>query len=332
MNQAQSPLQKNVISKEIARAAAQWLMRLYSGESTIEDIKACKQWREAHPAHEQAWQRVQKIQAKLNLIPAETGMKTLDRKIRISRRNALKTLVTLIIATPVGYVAYGTNAWQSWSSDYSTSKGQQFQTTLADGSQLHLNTDTIVDIKFTDQQRLIVLHQGEILIESGKDRTHLLARSRPLIVQTSQGELQPLGTRFIVRKLSNKPRTQLSVLEGIVEVRTRSGTASKQVQAGRQTLLSVDKIASIMPIVEHVDAWSKGFFYARNMRLEDFLQEISRYRPGILRFDPAVAELRISGIFQINNTDQILSALPDTLPVSVRYQTAYWVSIHPRIN
>jgi transmembrane sensor len=87
-----------------------------------------------------------------------------------------------------------------------------------------------------------------------------------------------------------------------------------------------------MPIDDYVDAWSKGFFYARNMRLQDFLNELSRYRFGILRCDPAVADLRISGTFQINNTDQILSALPYTLPVSVRYQTAYWVSIHSQIN
>lgn len=195
---------------------------------------------------------------------------------------------------------------------------------------MHLNTDTIVDIEFTEWQRRIVLHQGEILVETAKSSE--LDVARPLIVHTDQGELQPIGTRFIVRHLSNTSHTKLSVLEGIVEVKTRLASASKRVEVGQQLHLSVDKISAVMPIDDYVDAWSKGFFYARNMRLQDFLNELSRYRFGILRCDPAVADLRISGTFQINNTDQILAALPYTLPVSVRYQTAYWVSIHSQIN
>lgn len=324
--------QQNDINRDIARSAAQWLMKLHNDHVSENDQKACQQWRQADPEHEQAWQRALNIQAKLGLIPSETGIKTLDRKTRPNRRNLLKTLVILITVTPTSYIAYRSQPWRPWTADYSTSKGQQRQITLADGSQLHLNTHTIVDIEFSDHQRRIILHQGEILIESGKEATDTFAPARPLIVQTSQGELQAIGTRFIVQQLSKKPLTRLSVLAGIVEVTTQTGAATKQVPAGQQVLFSVDKITDTMPIADYVDAWSKGFFYARNMRLEDFLQEIARYRPGIVRCDPAVADLRISGTFQINNTDQILSALPDTLPVSVRYQTAYWVSIHSRIN
>ena len=56
-----------------------------------------------------------------------------------------------------------------------------------------------------------------------------------------------------------------------------------------------------------------------------------RYRPGLLRCDPAVAPLRVSGAFQLHDTDAVLAALPATLPVSVRYRTSYWVTIGPRI-
>jgi transmembrane sensor len=43
-----------------------------------------------------------------------------------------------------------------------------------------------------------------------------------------------------------------------------------------------------------------------------------------------VAGLRISGAFQLQDTDAVLAALPSTLPVQVRYRSAYWVTIVPR--
>ena len=56
------------------------------------------------------------------------------------------------------------------------------------------------------------------------------------------------------------------------------------------------------------------------MRLDAFAAELGRYRPGLLRCDPAVAPLRVSGAFQLHDTDAVLAALPATLPVSVRYR------------
>ncbi len=87
-----SALDHNDISREVVRAAAQWLMRLDGDHVSAEDLQACTQWRQAAAEHEQAWQRAKNIQANLGLIPSETGMKTLDRKARPTRRNILKTL------------------------------------------------------------------------------------------------------------------------------------------------------------------------------------------------------------------------------------------------
>lgn len=69
--------------------------------------------------------------------------------------------------------------------------------------------------------------------------------------------------------------------------------------------------------------------YADNQRLGDFLQELGRYRPGVLRCDPAVADLRISGGFQVDDTDAALLAVARSLPVRVVTRTRYWVSVVP---
>ena len=65
------------------------------------------------------------------------------------------------------------------------------------------------------------------------------------------------------------------------------------------------------------------------MRLADFVQELSRYRPGWLRCDPAVADLRVSGVFQIDDTDRALAAVAHALPVRVERRTRYWVTLIP---
>ena len=64
-------------------------------------------------------------------------------------------------------------------------------------------------------------------------------------------------------------------------------------------------------------------------RLGDFITELGRYRPGVLRCAPQVQDLSISGAFRIDDTDTVLENLGKTLPVRVRYLTRYWVSIEP---
>jgi transmembrane sensor len=67
--------------------------------------------------------------------------------------------------------------------------------------------------------------------------------------------------------------------------------------------------------------------YAEEMRLADMLAEVARYRSGVLRCDPAVAQLRVSGVFQLDDTDRILAVLAQTLPVRVDARTRYWVTV-----
>lgn len=66
---------------------------------------------------------------------------------------------------------------------------------------------------------------------------------------------------------------------------------------------------------------------ADELRLDAFVAELERYRPGLLRCDPAVAGLRVSGVFPLDDTDRILAMLPSVLPVRVRQRSRYWVSI-----
>ncbi|EPM93895.1 pupR protein [Pseudomonas syringae pv. actinidiae ICMP 18804] len=51
-----------------------------------------------------------------------------------------------------------------------------------------------------------------------------------------------------------------------------------------------------------------------------------------MRWEPALETLRVTGSFQIDNTDRVLSLLAASLPVEVQMRTRYWVTLTPRKN
>ncbi|HEY4354084.1 MAG TPA: hypothetical protein VGN31_22855, partial [Paraburkholderia sp.] len=122
--------------------------------------------------------------------------------------------------------------------------------------------------------------------------------------------------------------TRVAVLHGAVEVTPADAPERATVlDAGQQTRFTATAIDTIEAADRHVGDWSRGVLFADGMRLADFVGELGRYRRGLLRCDPDVANLRITGAFQLGNIENVLAALPRTLPVSVVYRTRYWVTI-----
>jgi transmembrane sensor len=314
-----------IVERNVAREAARWLMRLSSGRATDADVNACDQWRASKAEHEYAWQRAQRVNARFGLIPSALGMATLNRPDLKSRRAALKTLVALVVAGPVGWAAWRADPL-GWSADYRSAAGERRDVMLADGSTLHLNTSSAVDVLFDDAARLLRLRAGEIAVNAVADPA---SQPRPFIVRTRLGDIEAQASRFCVRQ--ERERCLLSVQEG--SVRVSSGAQPDRyvsVSAGEQRSLSTDGIAAPAPADPHASDWLRGVLYASALQLDAFAAELGRYRPGILRCDPEIAHLRISGAFQLHDTDAVLAALPATLPVQVRYRTQYWVTIAPR--
>ncbi|MCY1289431.1 Protein FecR [compost metagenome] len=74
-------------------------------------------------------------------------------------------------------------------------------------------------------------------------------------------------------------------------------------------------------------AWTDGLIVTRDMRLADFLAEVSRYRNGRLACAESIRDLRLSGVFRLDDTDKLLALLPRTLPVQLHYRTRWWVTV-----
>ena len=57
------------------------------------------------------------------------------------------------------------------------------------------------------------------------------------------------------------------------------------------------------------------------------LGELSRYRRGVLRCDPAVAQLAVSGAFPLLDSNLALSMLQATYPLRIRRVTDFWITL-----
>jgi transmembrane sensor len=316
------------IDRRIAREAADWFVRLQNSGACDAEHAAGAEWRARHADHERAWQLAERFSDRAQQLAGGVGRAALERPRGLERRQVLKTLALLIVAAPLGLAAQRSLPWREWQADERTATGEQRTLRLPDGGQIRLNTGSAVDIAYDDSVRRVRLIAGEMLVEQVPRE---LAR-RPFILDTADAEITLLGSRFLVRQYPHS--TYLAALEGAVEIRPRlSGDGGlRRLAAGQQTQVNRRAAEPSTALAQNRLDWLSGVLRAEKMRLDDFITELDRYRPGLLRCDPAVAGLLISGAFQLRDTDQILRALSQTLPVNVHYRTPYWVTITARLN
>src|SRR5690606_1313609 len=198
--------------------------------------------------------------------------------------------------------------------------------TLSDGTQIVLNSATAVVIDFNDTRRLIQLMSGEIMITTaaGFQSASGIGIVCPLLVETAQGVLCALGTRFTVRRFDDlwRGKSSVAVFEGAVEIQPATGPV-RRLETGWQAAFTRDGIITMGTAQETDTAWRRGMIVAEDMPLIDFLAELSRYRPGYIVCDERVADLPVSGIFHVKDTDKALQFLAQTQPVSVTYRTRF---------
>ncbi|WP_321837320.1 FecR domain-containing protein [Pseudomonas kulmbachensis] len=303
-------------------AAATWYVQLNDGTVSEARTQAWQAWLTSCPQHAAAWARVEKFQSQWAMIPPKAARSSLDAA-KAQRRDVLKILGMLLAVGSGTWLAAEQVPYRSMLAEQRTGIRERRSLRLDDGSQLELNADTALDIHFDSRQRLIRLHRGEILVQTAQDPDQ-----RPFIVHTGDGSVRALGTRFSVRQLSGQ--TRVGVLQSAVEIRPYGHLDQPfRLEAGQQVTFNSDSVDEAQPLPAASTAWVQGMLSVDDWRLSDFIEELGRYRPGVLRCATAVQELRISGAFRIDDTETVLENLSKTLPVKVRFLTRYWASIEP---
>ncbi|MBB5367964.1 RNA polymerase sigma factor (sigma-70 family) [Janthinobacterium sp. K2Li3] len=263
----------------------------------------------------QAWQNLQTQHAHLPLEMCTKLLRACARQ-QPKRRQAIKSLCLLLFSGASLYALERQTPWRSWTADYRTGVNQRRVVMLADGTELTLNTNSAVNIEYSGEQRRIALLAGEIFIATGKD-----AVRRPFFVNTPYGSLQALGTRFTVRL--HDTYASAGVLEGAVAVLDGDDGQRVVLHPGEGARYDrVDVHRQALPA--YGGAWLNGMLVVRDMRLADFLAELSRYSAYPLACAPGLANLRVSGSYPLADVDAILDTLCASLQLRRDTVTRFW--------
>lgn len=311
-------------NEQVLLAASKWYALLASGEATPDEIAQWEAWRIADVRHSEAWSRIEALSERWGAMPSNVKSDILlSLPASPGRRRAVKHLLVLCGVGASTVWAYKRQPWREIWADYATATGEIRRVTLPDGSVLYINTASAVNVKFSEQQRVIELVKGEVLIHTAKEQ----GPYRPLLVATRHGSATALGTKFSVR--DHEDHTKVMVTEGAVFVAPIDSHESPvMLQAGQSVMFTQVGTSAVLQ-EEGGDAWANGMLVAFSMPMSDFVAELSRYRRGVLRCDPSLAHLKVSGSFLVNDTDAVLKHLTNILPVRIERFTAYWVTILP---
>lgn len=300
------------ITLEIAEQAMFWYLELMEPQVSDETRVACQHWRQAHPLHEQAWQRAENLGRRMGDMRQHRPLASATLSTGVSRRRAAKQLALLLVAGAGAWGVRETGMVTPMLADYRSAVGEQREVRLSDHVRIQLNTDSAIDIT----QRRVSLLRGEMLVTLDRADSHWR-------VETGQGAIISAEGSFSVRQ--HEGYTQVALLRGGARIEPRKG-------AGR-ALASEDRVNfSDREIFTRRGtngelAWTQGMIVADGQRLADFLDELSRYRHGHLGCDAPLADLPVSGTYPLDDTDRVLAAVSRTLNLRQRTLTRYWVTL-----
>ncbi|MDU9037622.1 FecR domain-containing protein [Pseudomonas corrugata] len=304
-------------ARDIARAAARWLTLMEFGGNEFDSV-GLQRWRDSSAHHEAAWQKAQRLRQRFAGVPPSLGMATLDRP-SLPRRAVLKRALGVAALVPTAWMLGRALPLDAWRADLHTATGEQRSWSLVDGSLLQLNTDSAVNLDL--KARRLRLVQGEMALK--------VSGVTPLAVQAPYGLITVSRGEICVRL--GEQGCRVSVVSGSAQLQPLHGLVLR-LEAGQQASLHAAGAGPVVGLDVTQPGWRDGVLVAQNQPLGDFLRELGRYRPGVLRWDDALESLRVTGSFRLENTDKVLALLSASLPLDIQMRTRYWVTLTLRKN
>ncbi len=319
------------LPERAVEAAIDWALKL--DETPPAATRAAfDRWLARSPDHALAWARISSLRGDIAALPPALARDTLDaaqqQRQVAARRRTLRLLASGAVLLGAGWGSYRHTPWQRLIAQYSTATGMRGSWQLADGTLLALNTDSAASSDLRGEQRVLTLHRGEALIETGADPGW--QPRRPFWLHTPFGKIQALGTRFVVRLDDTGAR--VGVQEGAVALHPRRGGSPTEVRAGESRWLLADATAAAPQQGFAADDWYRGALACQDVRMAELLSEFERYRFGRILCDARVAGLRVSGVFHVDDIEHALQTLALTQPVRIERHTRYLLRVLPQVR
>ncbi len=322
---SETPAQRR---ERLQQEAVNWHLRLTSGSAEPDALATCAQWRRQSPDHEQAYRDIEQLWQQLptalqadrqrrRALPAHP-----QRRAWLRRGLSLAAAASLVLMVVAGlYPDYWQHPW----ADYRAQIGERISVALADGSVVHLNTDTALDVALNANERRVVLLRGEAEFDVAHDPT------RPFRVIAGTTATEALGTRFVVRYDGSSG--SVSLLQGKVRSSRPSAQGAQADSAvlapGQRLRFGAGGLSAPEPVdPSTVSAWRRGRLIANFITLGEAVAEINRYRRVPIRLlDPELAQRPVNIAVDLEHIDDWLAALQQTLPLTV-VKAGPWLFLH----
>ena len=183
---------------------------------------------------------------------------------------------------------------------------------LSDGTIVYMNSESRLKypVRFVGDERIVEL-EGEAYFEVVRDEEH------PFVVCANQLDIKVLGTCFNVMAYKQDARTEVTLVNGKVDV--RSGNISEILESSEQFVIDNEnrkyQVRSVNVGI-YVD-WKSGILNFDAMSLEELGDKLRRWY-GVKFFfsKESLKQLKFSGAFKkYNDIDYILGLIEATTNV-----------------
>ena len=318
--------------------AAAWIAKLDAGHLTAADLSALRSWAGQSRQHRDTlehvaseWDDLAVLALRRALVPAREQVAhdgpARNRRWRFASAAAVAAVAVLFGAGALlSHLSTVDATYESSNGHYNTALGEQRVVALPDGSSVHVNTNSHVEVTYGEAGRVLRLLKGEAFF-------NVAARAdEPFVVQAGLGEVVAVGTAFAIR-LEPSQAIRVTVSEGRVRVHaTVSDTPrpsadmpriATEVSEGEAVLMdggAIDSVETLdAPQLSGRLAWRRGMLSFRDEPLATVVEEIARYTPHkIVISDPSLRKLALTGYFPIDDTAALLSTLAADFEIAVR--------------
>lgn len=324
----------NRLSSAISDEAARWIADGLDEGLTEEAELARDVWLAADPRHVQAYDEMRVIWAQLDYVPihVETPQHPLKtswrRRWPVARkqgksRSKLSVVGTAMAASLLLMLLPLSGDWvNQWRADYATGTGETRLIGLADGSTVHLDTRSAIQVDYQPNQRTIRLLQGKALFQVASNP------KRPFTVLSNEGSATALGTAFLVAEEGGG--TLVTVTEHQVRVDYKvDGPHNAVLNEGYAIRYDRRKGLGDIQVSNSVNAtaWTDGALVFNDAPLDDVIQAIGRYHSGTIHAFGKARDIRVSGVFRVDNPVLAVAQLEQSVGVKVRRLTDYFIFI-----
>jgi transmembrane sensor len=320
--------------RRLASAAA-WRVRLT--EAGLESSATFEAWLAEDPANEAAWRQ---LSAPWDLL----GEQAAHPEVVAARREALaragaRNTATVArgsarrrywlsgLAAGVAAIAAGAFWVFAQPSEYHTGLGERRVVMLDDGSKVSLDSQTVVQVRYSADARRLRLKRGQARFDVSHNA------GRPFSVDAGDRTVIATGTSFNIDL--RQSAVVVTLIEGRVLVTPRrqalslsllrqQGAAAVPLNAGQTLTTSLEKPTP--PHIENVSldsvtSWESGRLIFNDEPLAAVVEHVARYSSQtILIGDETAAQLRISGVFNAGDVTTFLDTVSRYLPVRVTSQ------------